>query len=135
MPNAATASTQLAYRQALASYMTAVEQLKEAIGNEEPAMNDRNINTQASLPRYRLADSRGIAFGLDRLRGLGPNRLSLYQNSQESRTLHHSARADVARADREGSADDADSNPSPDRRRCIQRVQDHPRSFLRSAAR
>ena len=30
---------QLAYRQALASYMTALEQLKEAVGNEEPAMN------------------------------------------------------------------------------------------------
>ena len=43
-------AAQLAYRQALASYMTALEQLKQAVGVEEPAMkmwNDKNRGGQA----------------------------------------------------------------------------------------
>ena len=43
-------STQLAYRQALASYMTAMEQLKEALGTRHSSMNGRLYRWQFLLP-------------------------------------------------------------------------------------
>ena len=95
-------------------------------GNEEPAMTSALIRqgpsgrcgSQSLLLRRSRYCSRAAK---DQVRTPRP----ITKNVEQSRTVHHSARADVACAGAEGSADDADPNPAADRSGCLQRIPHH----------
>ena len=108
-------ANQLAYRQALAGYMTALEQIARSGGNEEPAMNMRNHTAGGRKVIWRLHSPWGCRYRRSRwpspaceaTGGRVPTTHAAAQDASRSPSCSPSRpRADVARAggDRAGPA-------------------------------